>query len=153
LLGVTKFVVREDLPLSHFVTPYQSRNRDNTQVDYNNFPRSNFVTPNNPQDFQRSINQIQASSSPINREDPDVNRGSDLRNSEYINHLIQNLVTEAQTNNINVNNNQTGNNNYVANATTNNNNNNNNENNGNENENGNEEGNNNNGNMNITNFN
>ena len=98
----SKFTLREELPLSHFVTPYQSRNRDNNQLDYVNFSRSNFVTPNNPQEFHRSVNQINASSSsPMNREELDVNRHSDIRNTEYINHLIQNLVQDAQTNNVN----------------------------------------------------
>ena len=92
----SKFTLREELPLSHFVTPYQSRNRDNNQLDYVNFSRSNYVTPNNPQEFHRSVNQIHANStSPMNREELDI------RNSEYINHLIQNLVQDAQTNTTN----------------------------------------------------
>jgi hypothetical protein len=66
----TKLISRDELPLSQFVTPYQSRNRETSQLDYPNFSRSSisspkitnidYVTPNNPQDFHRSINQIHA---------------------------------------------------------------------------------------------
>ena len=39
----------------------------------------------------------------MNREDLEGNRNPEMRNSEYINHLIQNLVQDAQTNNTNPN--------------------------------------------------
>lgn len=41
----TKLISRDELPLSQFVTPYQSRNRETSQLDYPNFSRSSIYPP------------------------------------------------------------------------------------------------------------